>query len=159
LSHRALGDALWFARRYNEAIAAYQDAIVADPGPPEPYARRGLAYYALGSDQKARSSCEMKSDHWESWLCLAVTFDKLGQRHESDAQIKRLADWHGDALAYQFAEIYAQRGDREKALEWLDTAMRLRDSGFRRLKTDPLLDPLRKEPRFQAIERELKFPS
>ena len=26
------------------------------------------------------------------------------------------------------------------------------------LKTDPLLDPLRKEPRFQAIERELKFP-
>jgi hypothetical protein len=26
------------------------------------------------------------------------------------------------------------------------------------LKTDPLTDPLRKEPRFQAIERELKFP-
>jgi hypothetical protein len=26
------------------------------------------------------------------------------------------------------------------------------------LKTDPLMDPLRKEPRFQAIERELKFP-
>jgi hypothetical protein len=27
------------------------------------------------------------------------------------------------------------------------------------LKTDPLMDPLRKEPRFQAIERELKFPT
>jgi len=27
------------------------------------------------------------------------------------------------------------------------------------LKIDPLLDPLRKEPRFQAIERELKFPN
>jgi len=27
------------------------------------------------------------------------------------------------------------------------------------LKTEPLLDPLRKEPRFQAIERELKFPN
>jgi hypothetical protein len=26
------------------------------------------------------------------------------------------------------------------------------------LKTDPLLDPLRQEPRFEAIERELKFP-
>jgi hypothetical protein len=27
------------------------------------------------------------------------------------------------------------------------------------LKIDPLLDPLCKEPRFQAIERELKFPN
>jgi len=35
----------------------------------------------------------------------------------------------------------------------------MRDPGFRRLKTDPLLDPLRKEPRFQAIERELRFPN
>jgi hypothetical protein len=26
------------------------------------------------------------------------------------------------------------------------------------LKTNPFLDPIRKEPRFQAIERELKFP-
>jgi len=34
----------------------------------------------------------------------------------------------------------------------------LRDPGLVNLKTDSLLDPLRKEPRFQAIERELKFP-
>jgi hypothetical protein len=26
------------------------------------------------------------------------------------------------------------------------------------LKVDPLLDPLRKEPRYRAIERALKFP-
>jgi hypothetical protein len=36
--------------------------------------------------------------------------------------------------------------------------MRLRDSGLVFLKTDPLMDPLRKEPRFQAIERALQFP-
>ena len=36
--------------------------------------------------------------------------------------------------------------------------MRLRDPGLAYLMTDPLMDPLRKEPRFQAIERELKFP-
>jgi TolB-like protein/tetratricopeptide (TPR) repeat protein len=157
-SHRVLGDALWFARRYDEAVAAYQEAIAVDPGPAESYARRGLAYYALGNNQMAQSSCEMKPDHWESWLCLALVFDKLGQRQESDAQIKRLTEFSGDQSAYQYVQIYAQRGDRDKALEWLDTAMRLRDWGFRRLKTDPLMDPLRNEPRFQVIERELKFP-
>jgi len=35
--------------------------------------------------------------------------------------------------------------------------MRLRDPGLQFLKSDQLLDPLRKEPRFQAIERELNF--
>jgi hypothetical protein len=38
-------------------------------------------------------------------------------------------------------------------------ALRLRDPGLVSLKTDPLLDPLRKELRFQAFEGELKFPT
>ena len=66
LSYRALGDALYFARRYKEAIVAYQDGIAVDPAPAESYARRGLAYYQLGSNQMAQTSCEMKPDHWES---------------------------------------------------------------------------------------------
>jgi hypothetical protein len=49
-------------------------------------------------------------------------------------------------------------GNWTRALEWLDTAMRLRDSGLQYLKTDPLMEPLRKDLRFQTIERELQFP-
>jgi TolB-like protein/Tfp pilus assembly protein PilF len=158
LSHRALGDALWFGRRYDESIAAYQEAIAVDPGPTQAYARRGLSYYALGKFQLARASCEVKNN-WESWLCLAVTYDKLGQHREAEAQIRRLVEFGGDALAYQYAQIYAQWGNPDKALDWLDTALRLRDPGFRRLKADPLVDPLRNQPRFQAILRKLKFPT
>jgi hypothetical protein len=40
-----------------------------------------------------------------------------------------------------------------KALEWLDIAARLRDPQLIKLKTEPPLDPARKEPRFQAIQR------
>ena len=36
----------------------------------------------------------------------------------------------GDAMAYQYATIYAQWGNRAKALEWLETAHRLRDPGL-----------------------------
>jgi hypothetical protein len=85
--------------------------------------------------------------------------DKLGRRADAEGQLARIKAKFGDAAAYQYATIYAQWGDRRRALEWLDTAMRLRDPGLELLKTDPLMDPLRKEPRFQAIERELKFPS
>ncbi len=56
------------------------------------------------------------------------------------------------------ATIYAQWGDHAEALQWLDTAVHLRDPGLSNLKTDPLLEPLRKETRFLAVERDLKFP-
>jgi hypothetical protein len=80
-------------------------------------------------------------------------------RADAETMLKKLQTSMGDADAYQYVQIYAQWGNTAKALEWLDTAMRLRDSGLLELKTDPLLDPLRKEPHFQAIERELKFPT
>lgn len=44
------------------------------------------------------------------------------------------------------------------ALEWLETALRLRDPGLVELRTDPLLDPLREESRFKSVMKELKFP-
>ena len=52
----------------------------------------------------------------------------------------------------------AQWGDRANAIEWLEAAFRRRGADLAYLKTDPPIDPLRQEPRFQAIERELKFP-
>jgi hypothetical protein len=61
-------------------------------------------------------------------------------------------------MAYQYAAFYAQRGDNLKALEWLGTALRLRDAGLESLRTDSLMDPIRQEPRFQTVMRELKFP-
>jgi len=65
----------------------------------------------------------------------------------------------GDGAAYQYAQIHAQWEERTAALDALERAMRLRDPGMIYLKLDPLLDPLRNEPRFKAIERELKFPN
>ena len=85
--------------------------------------------------------------------------DKLGRHADAEGELAKMKVALGDAAAYQYATIYAQWGNRAQALEWLDTALRLRDPGLEFLKTEPLLDPLRKEPRFQAIERELKFPT
>jgi hypothetical protein len=88
-----------------------------------------------------------------------MTYGKLGRHADAEAVLAKLKASLGDDVAYQYAEIYTQWGDFPKALEWLGTALQLRDSGLADLKTDPLLDPLRQEPRFEAIERELKFPS
>ena len=83
---------------------------------------------------------------------------KLGRAEAASAAMRRALGIAGDAGGYQYAEIYAQWGENKAALDWLEMAMRLRDTGLSGLRSDPLLDPLRKEPRFQAVERALKFP-
>jgi TolB-like protein len=157
-THLSLAHGLYFARRHKEAISACQDTLALDPEEPQAHAVRGLAYYALGNFQSARESCETKPGFWSDQQCLAVTYEKLGRHADAREMLAKMeaADAEGDA--YQYAGIYAQWGNRAKALEWLDTAMRVRDSGLMSLRTDPLMDPLRKEPRFQAIERQLRFP-
>ena len=151
-------ETLYAARRYKEAVAAYAEVISLDPDYKETYGSRGLAYYGLGDLPSARASCETKPDYWASQRCLAVIYDKLGRHADAEAELAKGKAAASEAGAYQYATIYAQWGNLAMALEWLDTALRLRDSGLEYLKTDPLLDPLRKQPRFQAIERELKFP-
>jgi TolB-like protein/Flp pilus assembly protein TadD len=156
-SHGELGATLYAGRRYDEAVAAYGEAISLAPGFKGSYAQRGFAYYGLGDLQSARTSCETNPDFWLSQQCLAVIYEKLKRHADAEAELSKLKE-NGDAAAYQYATIYAQWGNFPKALEWLETAMRLRDPGLVNLKTDPLVDPLRQEPRFQAMMRELKFP-
>jgi tetratricopeptide (TPR) repeat protein len=90
--------------------------------------------------------------------CLALAYHKLGRQADAQAALARVKALQHDAGAYGYATIYAQWGDTPKALEWLETALQLHDPRLIDLKTDPLLDPLRNEPRFQAVMRELKFP-
>jgi tetratricopeptide (TPR) repeat protein len=158
-SHLVLGAGLYFARRYRESIQVYADIINLDSAVQEPYGIRGLAYYGLDDLTNARSSCERKPEYWAAQWCLAVVYHKIGQHTEAQAALAKYQGKAGDAGAYEYATIYTQWGDRAKALEWLSTAMRLRDPGLVLPKTDPLMDPLRNEPRFRAIDRQLNFPS
>jgi TolB-like protein/Tfp pilus assembly protein PilF len=158
-SHFYLGVALWMARRYEEAVAAYTDVISIAPDFTWSYAARGIAYYGLGDLERARASCEVKPDDVLSQQCLAVIYEKLGRHADAQVELTKLKAQFGDSVAYRYATIYAQWGNQAQALEWLETALRLRDPNLEGLKTDSFLDPLRKEPRFQAIERQLKFPN
>jgi TolB-like protein len=154
----ALGEALQDMRRYPEALAAYK-AAQALPSTTPGYFLPSIEfmYYLLGDFARARATCEQNRDNSDSQYCLALVYDKLGRHADAEAELKKQAA-SGDAGAYSYAQIYAQWGNRPKALEWLDTAMRRHDRQLINLKTDPLMDSLRQEPRFQEIERELKFP-
>ena len=156
--HGTYGYVLYLARQHEEAIAAYGREASFGPDRPETHALRGLAYYALGKAEAARSSCAGDSEDVDSLVCQAVTYEKLGRSADAKSTMAKFMRLRGEVDAYAYAEIYAQWGDASRALEWLEKAVRLRDTGLILLKTDPLVDPLRNEPRFQAAVRELRFP-
>jgi TolB-like protein len=153
-----LGYTMSNARRPDEALTAFQQLVALLPDSPNGYALRGIAHYTLGDLQSARSSCETKPDFSLSQLCLAMTYQKLGRHADAQATLAKAQAENGEALAYSYVWVYAQWGSVGKALDWLETAYRVGDSDLEQLKTDPLVDPLRREPRYQAIERALKFP-
>jgi TolB-like protein/Tfp pilus assembly protein PilF len=158
-SYLNLEHALYLGRQNKEAIAAAQDALALDPEFSYVHPLRGFAYYALGDFEAARASCERKADDFHNQVCLAVVYEKLSRHADAESMLGKVKASMGDAAAFQYAEIYAQWGKPAQALDWLETALRLRDPGLVYLKTDPFMDPLRKEPRFQAVMRQLKFPN
>jgi hypothetical protein len=50
------------------------------------------------------------------------------------------------------------RGDMKTALKWIERAYEVKDPGLAFMKADPMLEPIRREPRFQAVVRKLNFP-
>ena len=89
----------------------------------------------------------------------AITFDRQGNRASSDRAVARIQQVFGDTASYQYAEIYAQRADKERALAALDRAWAIHDPGLTNVKIDVFLDPLREEPRFIALQKRLNFPT
>jgi len=157
--HRTLGNVLYDARRYREAIEAYNRALSINPQADHVAAFQGWAHLSLGEFEAARESCATPPVDWDSNTCLAVVYHKLNRRSDADAALAAVTAAMGDDGAFQYAEIYAQWGNIPKALEWLETAYRMHDPGLWALKAEPMLDPLRQEPRFKEIERKLKFPT
>jgi tetratricopeptide (TPR) repeat protein len=158
-SYSFLSDTLLSARRYDEALAAYQHGLSLRPRNPAWAGSNGpWIYYALGDFEKMRAVCEDVGEAVKDFQgCLALAYHKLGRQADAETALARVKALEGNAAAYSYAEIYAQWGNTREALTWLETALRLRDPQLIILKTDPLLDPLRQELRFKAIERALKF--
>jgi TolB-like protein/tetratricopeptide (TPR) repeat protein len=155
--HLALGIAEMYARHYPDALSALKQASVLAPNNPGVNSWLGFTYYASGDPHSASAACE-NADQSNKPLCLAMAYNKLGRHSDAKAILARFQADRGNTGALFYAMIYAQWGDVGHALDWLEVAMHQRDPYLEKLKASASFDPLRMEPRFQAVMRELKFP-
>jgi serine/threonine-protein kinase len=169
-------DFLFLQRKYKDVLELAQnssdDLFSAVPhSVAVKYFAIGLAQKGLGDENQARAAflkaksiseenVKERPDDPDAHVQLAKLYAWLGQKDAALAEAKRATDlrpeskdaFEGPAITAQVAEVYAILGDNDRAIELLDGLMnRPSEVTVQGLKLNPAWDPLRKDPRFQAL--------
>src|SRR6476469_862059 len=152
-----LGADFLVARRYDEAIDQFHKAIDLDSRFYYAHWNLAQALEMKGNLREAlaeyKKAVELDDDPFVLAL-LGQAYAKLGQRDEALTILARLRQIgeHRYIASYSYALLYMALGEKDEAIGWLERSYQEGaglDVIF--LKVDPMLDPLQKEPRFQAL--------
>jgi TolB-like protein/DNA-binding winged helix-turn-helix (wHTH) protein len=157
-SYDGLARTFYYARRYDDAVAALRHAasLRGSPSVLEDDLR-GMIALMRGDPATTVAVCG-RALNWQENVALAIAYYQLHRPQDAATSAARVHAVLGEAGAYQYAEIAAQWGSKDEALSWLETAYQLRDHGLTRINTDPWLDPVRDAPRFREIVQKLNLP-
>jgi tetratricopeptide (TPR) repeat protein len=89
---------------------------------------------------------------------LALVHFARGDRAAADATLAEPIAKDKADFAYQIAEVYARRGEKDKAFEWLQVSLDNHDTGTLSLLIDPLLRGLQHDPRYDALLAKIGLP-
>jgi tetratricopeptide (TPR) repeat protein len=112
-----------------------------------------------GDGETALREAQLESDDDFRPFELALAYYVRGDRKAADAALANLIANSRDSLAYQVAEVYAVRGELDKAFEWLQIAFDNHDGGMLGLLVDPLLRGLRDDTRYKNLLAKLGLPA
>ena len=82
----------------------------------------------------------------------------LGERDGLEAELAAVGAADHGSSPYSMALVYSWMGNQDKAFEWLDRAIEVRDTGIQVLTYDPGLRRLREDPRYRRLLARLKLP-
>jgi TolB-like protein len=157
-AHNNLAGILWNARQFDKSEAVARGALSLDPLRPGVHASVGYALLMLHRPDEARAAFDQESVGWQHSTGRSLAFAMTGKPDLAQAEMAAMRKRMGDDASYQYAEINAQLGNLDEAFRWLANARRVHDPGLMSgVYVDPLLDPLRADPRFDALMRELGF--
>lgn len=154
----------YYARDYQGALTAYGDALAIDST--STVLQRALAadYLGLGREDDAAVAILRWLRVQYAGTGVARQMEMAYRAHGFTGLLRALIAAleakrrsNGYEPATHLAELYAVLGNREQALHWLEIARVERDPDLNRLKVDRIYDPLRKDPRFERIERAVGF--
>lgn len=152
-----LGVTLILARRYDEGIERLQRVLELDPNFYYAHYNLGLALELrgdlAGAIAKYKRARELSDDPVPA-AYLGHAYGVAGRKDEALQILNEL----GEAAKHRyvpnpaFALVELGLGQKEKAMDWLERGYEAHEARFiAYIKVDPFLDPLRGDPRFEAL--------
>ena len=151
LIHRAAGSIEYAARRFDASIAPVRKALAMNPKMSRAHGALGDALVNLGSLDAAKAEYEAEPVADFRLTGLAIVAHRSGQAAAAAAAVTQLVTELGDRVLYQQAQVLAQQGEVDAAVQALLAARARGDSGLVYLRNDPFLDPLRGDPRMASL--------
>jgi TolB-like protein/Flp pilus assembly protein TadD len=154
-----LARVLFFAGKLDEADAAARKAAELQPASASSHRWQTVIAAQRGDGDTALREAQLEPDEGYRRFELALAQYVRGDRGAAEAALADLIANGRDNLAYQIAEIYAVRGEKDKAFEWLQISFDNHDTGTLTLLVDPLLRGLRDDPRYKTFLAKLGLPA
>jgi TolB-like protein len=147
----------YFSRRYDEALPFVRRAQALNISLPEYVFPLGDIYAEKGRYAESISEFLKLGDRPHALGHLGNTYARAGKLDAARKTILELEEHvRKDGLGrYEIALVYAGLGERNEAFKWLEESYKAHDEGLTHLKIDPCLDPLRSDPRFDGLLRQV----
>jgi TolB-like protein/tetratricopeptide (TPR) repeat protein len=152
-----LGRALAGKHEDAKAREAFERALVLNP-------QQNWANFLLGNLLLQQGEAELAMSYYarapEQFRTTGIAMVEFTRGNEAGSK-EALAKMEKDfaiGFAYQIAQAYAWRGEKDQAFEWLERSYDIHDAGLVRLPYDPAVDPLRSDPRFAVLVKKMGFP-
>jgi serine/threonine protein kinase len=152
----ALASYLFDSGRIEESMALSLRELQLSPHAAGTPGLIGVDLALLGKGELALAAIAKEADPVVRLWALSVAHWASGRRDESEAALAELRNYpRGNA--YAIAQLYAFRGERDPAFEWLRRACLERQGGCENLKADRFLRSLRGDPRHRALLAAMKL--
>jgi TolB-like protein/Tfp pilus assembly protein PilF len=153
-----------YARQNDAALEQARKTYNLEPNHPAARFWLSLAYVANGMYGEAIAIGEktLQNDptNQDALFITGYAYAKSGRRQDAEEVVKKFKDIGKTqyVMSYSVASLYAALGDKDKAFAELEKSFVERDTELSRLKVDPLMDPLRDDPRFSDLLRRVGLP-
>jgi tetratricopeptide (TPR) repeat protein len=122
----------------------------------------GFVYIGQHKNDEAIAEFEKAttfSNNGGAWAGLSYGYAMVGRKDDALKILNELehTEKRGHPVPYRVAAVYLALGDKDKAIDWLRKEYEESGNWMNQLKVDPVMDPLRSDPRFQDLMHKMKF--